>query len=93
MAMGVPVIVSDAGGLPENVDSGLDGWVVPVRNPPAIAAVLKEILNSPACLISMGSRARQKAIREFSIDSFVASTERVYELATANQVLRSKPYR
>ncbi|MCK9513509.1 MAG: glycosyltransferase family 4 protein [Pigmentiphaga sp.] len=90
MAMGVPVIVSDVGGLPENVDSGLDGWVVPARDPPAIAAVLKEILDSPGCLISMGLRARKKAIREFSIDSCVASTERVYELATSNQVLQSK---
>lgn len=79
MAMGIPVIVSDAGGLPENVENGHDGWIVPIRDPQAIASVLTKVLESPTDLVSMGQRARQKAVQEFSIGSFVSSTQEVYQ--------------
>ncbi|MCC3262472.1 glycosyltransferase, partial [Paenibacillus polymyxa] len=54
MAMGVPVIVSNAGGLAENVHAGLDSWVVPARAPQAGAGVLCEILAQPYLLGAMG---------------------------------------
>ena len=42
MAMGLPVVVSDVGGLPENVEDGVDGWVVPACAPTAVSEVLRE---------------------------------------------------
>ena len=42
MAMGLPVVVSDVGGLPENVEDGVDGWVVPACVPAAVSEVLRE---------------------------------------------------
>lgn len=78
MATGVPVIVSDAGGLPENVDNGHNGWIVPVGDPQAIASVLTKALEHPTDLALMGLRAREKAVQEFSVDSFVSSTQDVY---------------
>lgn len=78
MAMGVPVIVSDAGGLPENVDDGHNGWIVPVGDPQAIASVLTKALENPTDLALMGQRAREKAVQEFSVDAFVSSTQDVY---------------
>ncbi|ASC66189.1 MULTISPECIES: glycosyltransferase [Achromobacter] len=78
MAMGVPVIVSNAGGLAENVHAGLDGWVVPARAPQAVAGVLCEILAQPYLLGAMGRAAREKALREFALSHFVADTHGVY---------------
>lgn len=45
MAAGVPVIVSDMGGLPEVVDSGKTGYVVPVDMSETIEVHLKEMCN------------------------------------------------
>lgn len=78
MAMGVPVIVSNSGGLAENVHAGLDGWVVPARAPHAVAGVLFEILAQPYLLGAMGRAAREKALREFALSHFVADTHGVY---------------
>jgi len=90
MAMGVPVIVSNAGGLAENVHAGLDGWVVPARAPEAVAGVLREILAQPHLLGPMGRAAREKALRDFALSRFVADTHAVYvdALAQAQRPLR-----
>jgi colanic acid/amylovoran biosynthesis glycosyltransferase len=42
-AMGLPCIVSDADGLQQNVLHNITGWVVPKRNPIALAKMIKEI--------------------------------------------------
>lgn len=78
MALGLPVLVSNVGGLPENLQDGKEGWVVPARNPEAIAAVLTSILADPARIASMGERARNKAEREFGLQPFVDATLKVY---------------
>jgi len=90
MAMGVPVIVSKAGGLAENVHAGLDGWVVPARAPETVAAVLRDILAQPRLLGPMGRAAREKAVRDFALTRFVADTHAVYveALAQAQRPLR-----
>ena len=78
MSMGKPVLVSDYAGLPENVEHGRDGWIVPARNREAIANSLKRMLEERGSLIAMGSAARERALAEFGLDRFVGSTEEVY---------------
>ncbi|MFA5521921.1 MAG: glycosyltransferase [Castellaniella sp.] len=78
MAMGLPALVSDAGGLPENLEHGREGWIVPVRDSARILAVLRDVLAAPACLQTMGRAARERAAREFSLAGFVAQTQAVY---------------
>ena len=79
MAMGKPVIVTDHAGLPENVTAGEDGWVVPVRDPAALAELLQRMLRGEFRLDEMGARARARSEREFGLQPFVAATEQVYE--------------
>uniref|UniRef100_UPI003FA4C4E0 glycosyltransferase family 4 protein n=1 Tax=Cupriavidus necator TaxID=106590 RepID=UPI003FA4C4E0 len=81
MAMGLPVLVSDAGGLPENVTDGLDGWVVPCANIAALRARLEQILSAPERLAEMGEAARSKSRARFSLNTFVAGTLAVYKAA------------
>lgn len=78
MAMGLPVVVSDAGGLPENVEDGVDGWVVPACTPAAVSEVLREALREPEALAAMGEAGRAKAVAEFGLQRFVAQTQAVY---------------
>ena len=78
MAMGLPVVVSDVGGLPENVEDGVDGWVVPACAPTAVSEVLREALREPEALEVMGEAARARALAEFGLSRFVAQTQAVY---------------
>jgi glycosyltransferase involved in cell wall biosynthesis len=78
MALGLPALVSNAGGLPENVTDGQDGWIVPVKSPEAISRVLAGILADRAAVAAMGLAARAKAQREFALNGFVAATLAVY---------------
>lgn len=79
MAMGKPMLLSDYAGLPENLESGVDGWLVPVRDRSAIAAAVANLLAQRDALPSMGAAARRHAEREFGLPLFVERTEAVYE--------------
>lgn len=78
MSMGLPVIVSDQGGLPENIAPGIDGWIVPKRDPEAVADVLAGILDDPGRVARMGAAARAKSVAEFGLEQFARRTEQVY---------------
>ena len=47
MATGLPVIGTDVGGVRELIEDGVDGCVVPERNPRALAAALESLWNEP----------------------------------------------
>lgn len=90
MAMGLPALVSDAGGLPENVTDGQDGWVVPCANIAALRARLEQILSAPERLAEMGEAALSKSRAYFGMDTFVAGTLAVYH-AVLEQGVRPQP--
>jgi glycosyltransferase involved in cell wall biosynthesis len=79
MALGLPVLVTRVGGLPENVSDEQEGWIVPPRSPELIKNVLQRILHNPEQLAQMGLSARQRAEREFGLDDFVKATLAIYQ--------------
>ncbi len=79
MGLGLPVLITNVGGLPENVTHGEQGWIVPMRNPLAIAQVLREILAEPACLLRLGAQARLRAEQEFNMPDFLSNTMSAYK--------------
>lgn len=79
MATGLPALVSNVGGLPENVENGVDGWIVPPKAPDAIRDVLMSVLSEPGRIPQMGAAARQKSESEFALSLFVDRTFSVYE--------------
>jgi L-malate glycosyltransferase len=78
MGCGLPVLVSDYGDLPHNVADGVEGWVVPSRDPGPLQSLLGRIAMGEFDLPGMGGRARARAQREFGIDHMLAATEAVY---------------
>lgn len=78
LAMGLPTLVSDAGGLPENLVSGRQGWVIPVADHNALSALLRCLLHNSGALSPMGLAARCHSLQEFSLNNFVSATEAVY---------------
>jgi len=79
MAMGKPVLVSEYAGLPENIRPDVDGWLVPPRDPAAVAQMLQRLLQQRGGLSGMGAAARQHAKEAFGLPRFVEHTEAVYK--------------
>jgi colanic acid/amylovoran biosynthesis glycosyltransferase len=65
MAVGLPVVVTDVGGMREAVTDGVDGFVVPPRDPAAIAAALVELAGDRELRRSMGEQGRRRAVADF----------------------------
>lgn len=61
MAYGRPVVVSEGAGASDLVEDNETGFVVPIRDPQAIATRIDWLKNNPESLIEMGIRAQQKA--------------------------------
>lgn len=75
MAIGVPVIASNVGGLPELVAQ--TGWLVPPESPEALAEAIVDAASDPARLCEFGRSARERA-SQFSIERTVEQTEQLY---------------
>ncbi|MCD0502851.1 glycosyltransferase family 4 protein [Bordetella petrii] len=83
MSMGKPVIVTDYAGLPENIDAGRDGWVVPPADPQALSELLRAIAQGGHDLRQMGQAARDKSQASFGLEPFLEGTANVYRAVTA----------
>jgi glycosyltransferase involved in cell wall biosynthesis len=57
-AMGLPVIGTDVGGVPETMRAGVTGLLVPPKDPDALAAALESLLADPALRRRMGNAGR-----------------------------------
>ncbi len=65
MACGTPVVATATGGIPEQIDSGVDGFLVPIRDPEAMAARIDQLLLDPSLLRSMREKGIEKAVKFF----------------------------
>lgn len=79
-AMGceLPVIASDAGGLPEVVEDGATGFVVPKGDANAIAEKLRVLLRTPDLARQMGIAGRKRALARFDWELTAKEFEEVY---------------
>ncbi len=73
MAAGRPVIASRAGGIPEVVDDGKTGLLVPTGDAPALAGALERLAGSPDERCAMGLRAREQARVRFDVEMTAAA--------------------
>jgi glycosyltransferase involved in cell wall biosynthesis len=70
MAMGKPVISSEVGGTPEQIEHGVTGFLYRSGDIDNLAKYLK-VLSDPALRSSMGGRARQSACDRFSLGRMI----------------------
>ena len=79
MASGRPVVCTDSGGPGEYVCDGETGYVVPVGDPDAMAARVRELLDDPARCEALGREAHRRTVGEFDYDCMVADLIAVYD--------------
>jgi glycosyltransferase involved in cell wall biosynthesis len=86
LASGTAVIATRVGGLPQVIDDGVNGLLVPERDPDALAAAIGTLLDDRSRGRTLGERARAKVIREFGwprvAERFEAAYERVRSART-----------
>jgi glycosyltransferase involved in cell wall biosynthesis len=79
MLAGKPVVATAGGGVPEIVDDGETGLLVPMGDADAMAAAIAKLLADPARAQTIGRQARQAALESFPISKTVAGVEKVFD--------------
>ena len=78
MFAGKPVVASAISGIPEAIQSGVQGLLVPGGDAPALTRALRELLTDPARRAALGAAGRRRAEAEFTIEHMTDAYERLY---------------
>ncbi len=82
-ACGVPVIATTLGGLPDLVEDGSTGLLVPPNDPEELARAITMLLEDPERARGMGARARAVAVGRFARDRHLDELDGIYATALA----------
>ena len=80
MACGTAVVGSRVGGIPEVVDAGVTGLLVPPDDPASLADALNALIHDPVRAAAMGLAGRERAVTEFSWTTVAAQTVTLYSV-------------
>jgi glycosyltransferase involved in cell wall biosynthesis len=78
LASGVPVVATNVGGIPDLIRDGVNGRLVPPRDPEAVARAALDILTNPARHHAMAHAARASVVPEYEVETLVARMNRIY---------------
>ncbi len=78
-----PVVVTNVGSIPEIVDDGVTGLIVPPRDHVALAEAIVRLLEDPELAQRMGENGNRKLYSDMSWDNVVRQTMVVYDRAVA----------
>lgn len=67
MAMGRPIITTDAPGCRETVIDGVNGFLIPVKSIEALVTAMQRFIDHPELVATMGTRARQMAEDKYDV--------------------------
>jgi glycosyltransferase involved in cell wall biosynthesis len=81
MSVGKPIIGTRVGGIPEEIEDGVTGYVVPPADVPALANAMIKILSDPDRAARMGQAARERVQRMFSLNQMIDTMQSIYTCA------------
>ena len=77
--MGLPIVTTDSRGCREVVENGLNGFLVPVRDPGALSQAILQLIEQPELCRRFGRLSRQRAVERFDISIVAEETRLIYE--------------
>lgn len=83
MASGIPIIATDIAGIPEQVNEGESGYLIPPGDPEALADRLNRLLSNPELRMKMGKRGSERA-QCFSVEAMLDETAELYSALLAS---------
>ena len=78
MAGAAPIVATAVGGVPELIEDGVHGLLVPPRDPGALAAALRRLLDDQTLALRLGSAARERQLANYDLDVVVRRLESMY---------------
>jgi glycosyltransferase involved in cell wall biosynthesis len=88
MLAGLPVVAGRVGGVPELVEEGVTGLLVPPGDPTRLAEALQRLLDGADLRHRMGDAARRRALRRFTLESMLRKYRDVYAEVLATTGVR-----
>jgi glycosyltransferase involved in cell wall biosynthesis len=85
------MVATDAPGCRDIVRNGQNGFLVPLRDPQALACALDTLVRNPALRSNMGACGREIAVREFSEETIFAQTMAIYQQLLGSLWPATKP--
>lgn len=79
MAAGLPIISTDRGAIVESVHHGINGFIVPLANPEALAASIMELIENPEKRQQMGRASRKMYESGFTEERMTAQLRKVFD--------------
>jgi glycosyltransferase involved in cell wall biosynthesis len=79
MAAGLPVVATAVGGNPDVVEDGVTGFLVPPRDPVAMAEALSTLMHDPQLRLRMGLSGRKRVLQHFDAEQVAQQTQTLYE--------------
>ena len=74
-----PIVTTDVPGCREVVEDGINGYLVPPKNPYSLADALDKLISDEESRKSMGRKSREKVMREFSLDLVYKESLKLYQ--------------
>ena len=82
LAAGTPVVASRVGGIPEFVEDGKAGLLVPPRSPPALSEAITRVWNDRVLARSLGEYGRDRVVPRYTWDALADRVDAVYREVT-----------
>ncbi len=83
MRAGLPVVATDVAGVPEAVEDGVSGFVIPHRDEATLADRLRQLLDDPGLRARMGEAGRRRYAARFTFEHMLEGTLAVYRQIAA----------
>jgi len=84
MAAGLPIVSNAVGGVPEILEEGVTGMMVPARNPGAMAQAIARVLNDQQLRGRLGSAAQARAESDYTPEAYRRALVRFYQQTLAS---------
>ena len=78
MACALPVVGTSVGGIPELIEDGKTGFIVPPRDPKALYNAIRALIDNDTLSKNMGLSGRQRVMEKFNMADFITKTQSIY---------------
>lgn len=75
---GLPVVATQVGGIPEIIEDGVTGLLVPPENPRALANALQKLVDDPTLAARYGTALKARVEKDFTLGRMISATIAVY---------------
>ena len=85
MSCSLPIVTTECGGMREAVQDGVQGFVVPVRDPESMAEAVQKLALDPDLRKSMGRAGRERVLAEFNSQTQIEAFVNLFESVRVNE--------